>query len=103
PPFPTRRSSDLGLWRMDQLEEAAQYGQQPGQAIAADTDGNGQITPADRVILGSPYPDWIGSVTSNLRYKNWDLSVNLYTRQGVFVAASFLEEFGPQHAQRGRS
>src|SRR5690606_38830310 len=91
-----------GLWRMDQLEEAAQYGQQPGQAIAADTDGNGQITPADRVILGSPYPDWIGSVTSNLRYKNWDLSVNLYTRQGVFVADSFLEEFGPQNAQRGR-
>lgn len=91
-----------GLWRMDQLEEAARYAQQPGQAIAADTDGNGQITPADRVILGSPYPDWIGSVTSNLRYRNWDLSVNLYTRQGVFVADRFLEEFGPQNTQRGR-
>ena len=91
-----------GLWRMDQLEEAARYGQQPGQAIAEDTDGNGQITPADRVILGSPFPDWIGSITSNLRYKNWDLSVNLYTRQGVFVSDSFLEEFGPQNPQRGR-
>lgn len=91
-----------GLWRMDQIAEAAQYGQQPGQAIAADTDGNGTITPADRVILGSPYPDWIGSVTSNLRYKNWDLSVNLYTRQGVFVSDRFLEEFGPQNTQRGR-
>lgn len=91
-----------GLWRMDQLDEAAKLGQQPGQAIAADTDGNGTITSADRVILGSPYPDWIGSITSNLRYRNWDLSVNLYTRQGVFVNDRFLEEFGPQNSQRGR-
>lgn len=92
----------VGLWRMDQAQEAARYGQQPGQAIAADTDGNGTITPNDRVILGSPDPQWIGSFTSNLRFKNWDFSINLYTRQGVFVSDAFLDEFGPNNTQRGR-
>ncbi|MFD1771541.1 SusC/RagA family TonB-linked outer membrane protein [Sphingobacterium suaedae] len=92
----------VGLWRMDQLEEAAKYGQQPGQAIAADTDGNGTITSADRTILGSPDPKWIGSVTSNLRFRNWDFSFNFYTRQGMFVSDAFLDEFGPNNTQRGR-
>lgn len=92
----------IGLWRMDQAEEAARLGQQPGQAIAADTDGNGTINSDDRTILGSPDPQWIGSVTSNLRYKNWDFSFNFYTRQGMFVSDAFLDEFGPNNAQRGR-
>lgn len=91
-----------GLWRMDQIDEAALLGQQPGQAIAADSDGNGVITPNDRVVLGSPDPQWIGSFTSNLRFKNWDFSFNLYTRQGVFVSDAFLDEFGPNNTQRGR-
>lgn len=92
----------VGLWRMDQLEQAAAWGQQPGQAIADDTDGDGAITPADRVILGSPDPTWFGSFNSNLRYRNWDFSFNIYTRQGMFVSDRFLEEFGPDNTQRGR-
>lgn len=92
----------IGLWRVDQAAEAAALGQQPGQARAADINGDGEITPADRVILGSPDPKWTGSFTSNLRYKNWDLSFNLYARQGMFVDDRFLEEFGPHNTQRGR-
>ncbi|WP_257669149.1 SusC/RagA family TonB-linked outer membrane protein [Parapedobacter tibetensis] len=93
----------IGLWRMDQLNEAAQLGQQPGQAIAQDIDGDGAITPeGDRAILGSVDPQWTGSFTSNLRYKNWDFSFNIFTRQGVFVSDSFLDEFGPHNVQRGR-
>lgn len=92
----------VGLWRVDQAAEAALVGQQPGQAIAADTDGDGQITLNDRVILGSSDPKWTGSFTSNLRYKSWDLSFNFFTRQGIFVDDRFLQEFGPDNTQRGR-
>jgi len=92
----------IGIWRMDQAAEAAEWGQQPGQAIAQDVDGNGAITGDDRVILGSVDPDWTGSITSNIRFKNWDFSFNLYARQGSFVADRFLEEFGPHNNQRGR-
>src|SRR5690606_2215526 len=56
----------------------------------------------DRVVLGHENPDWTGSVTSNIRFKNWDFSFNIYTRQGSFVADAFLEEFGPHNNQRGR-
>jgi len=93
----------IGIWRMDQAAEAAKWGQQPGQGIAEDIDGDGAITSAnDRVILGHVDPDWTGSLTSSMRYKNWDFSFNLYARQGSFVSDSFLEEFGPHNNQRGR-
>jgi TonB-linked SusC/RagA family outer membrane protein len=92
-----------GIWKMSQAEEALKWGQQPGQSIAQDQNGDGRITAADdRVILGSPDPTWTGSVTSNIRYKNWDFSFNFFTRQGVFVNDRFLEEFGPGNNQRGR-
>lgn len=57
----------------------------------------------DRVILGHNDPDWTGSITSTLSYKNFDLSFNIYTRQGVFVNDYFLQEFGVgASGQRGR-
>lgn len=93
----------IGIWKMAQADEALKWGQQPGQAIAEDINGDGAITASqDRVILGSPYPKWTGSLTSNLRFRNWDLSFHFFTRQGVFLADRFLEEFGPQNNQRGR-
>jgi len=93
----------IGIWKMDQAAEAAKWGQQPGQAIAQDINGDGAITTKDdRVILGSPDPDWTGSFTSNIRYKNLDFSFNLYARYGSFISDPFLEEFGPKNTQRGR-
>ena len=93
----------IGIWRMDQAEEAASWGQQPGQAIAQDISNNGSITAADdRVILGQVDPRWTGSLTSNMRFRNWDFSFNIFTRQGSFVSDRFLEEFGPHNNQRGR-
>ena len=92
----------IGLWRMDQIDQAATFGQQPGQAIAQDMNGDGNITPEDRTILGGPDPSWIGSFTNNLQYKNFDFSFNLYARQGMFISSPFLDEFGPNSTQRGR-
>ena len=75
----------------------------PGYAKAVDTNGDGEMTTDDRIILGSSNPDWTGSLTSTLRYKNFDFSFNIYTRQGVFVNDRFLQEFGPSaNSQRGR-
>ena len=61
------------------------------------------MTTDDRVILGSVDPSWTGSVTSTLSYKQFDVSFNIYTRQGVFVNDRFLQEFGPSsNSQRCR-
>jgi TonB-linked SusC/RagA family outer membrane protein len=93
----------IGVWKSTEAVEAAKWGEQPGQAIAEDISKDGVITAAkDRVILGSPDPTWTGSITSELNYKNWDFSFNIYTRQGSFVKDEFLGEFGSTNTQRGR-
>jgi len=93
----------IGIWKSNQADEAAKWGQQPGQAIAGDLNGDGVITTTgDRTILGSVDPSWTGNFSSNLIYKNWDFSFNIFTRQGAFVSDRFLEEFGAANIQRGR-
>ncbi|MGB3144758.1 MAG: TonB-dependent receptor [Maribacter sp.] len=48
-----------------------------GDAEWLDRDGNITNTPgsADRVVTGSPLPDFFGGITNTFRYKNLDLSI----------------------------
>lgn len=50
-----------------------------------DLNGDGVIDPDDRTILGSPYPDFIWSVSNNLRYRNFDLSIMFQGSHGAEV------------------
>ncbi len=47
-----------------------------------DIDGNGTINALDRVILGSPYPDFTYGLNNNFSYKGFDLNVFLQGVQG---------------------
>lgn len=49
---------------------------QTGDAEWLDADGNITLNPgsADRVVTGSPLPDFSGGMTNTLNYKNFDLS-----------------------------
>lgn len=70
-------------------------GAKPGQPHVEDIpDENGvkdgQITSdKDRIILGTPYPKWIGGMTNTIQYKNFDLSIFVYTRQGEQKLSNF--------------
>lgn len=65
-----------------------------GTAKVMDLNGDGVIDiDNDMKVLGSPIPTWIGGVTTTLVYKNWDLSANLYTNQGVLIYSPFHTEF----------
>ncbi|WP_321424957.1 TonB-dependent receptor [uncultured Bacteroides sp.] len=76
---------------------------QPGYAKAIDTDGDQKMSEKDKVILGHTDPTWTGSLSSTLQYRNFDLSFNIYTRQGSFINDAFLAEFGTAaNSQRGR-
>lgn len=77
---------------MDQLNSApVQFGQSvgtaPGQTYLGDVkyvdvNGDGKIDDGDRTIIGDPNPKLNIGFTNNFKYKNFDLSVFLYSVLG---------------------
>lgn len=55
---------------------------QPGDVRVIDQDGNGQIDDRDNVFTNTD-PDWYGSITNTISYKNFDLFADIYIVQGA--------------------
>ncbi len=92
-----------GIWQADEAAEAASYGQTEGQAKVVDVNNDGVIDPDDdRMVLGSNDPDWWGSFSTKFRYKGVDLSLMLFTNQGMFVNSGFHSNFVDMR-DRGRA
>ncbi|MEP3838607.1 MAG: TonB-dependent receptor [Algibacter sp.] len=86
----------IGIWQLDEAAEANSYQYFPGQEKYKDQNGDGSLNSADDyVILGQVSPDWIGGMTNTFTYKNLDLSVQVYTRQGSFGHSEFYNNFVP--------
>jgi TonB-linked SusC/RagA family outer membrane protein len=56
-----------------------------GSAIYFDADGNDTINALDRVIVGSPHPDYFGGLTNRLAYGPLDLNVFLSFSRGAEI------------------
>lgn len=78
------------------------YGFYEGSMKVVDQNQDGVIDSKDRVVQGHVLPNWTGSFTSNLYYKNWDFSFSIYTKQGQTVASPFIQEF-MDYSDRGRT
>lgn len=67
-----------------------------GDAIFDDVNEDGEITDADRQIVGSPHPDFTGGFSNELRWKGFDLSAMLYFNYGneVFHASRVFTDDG---------
>jgi hypothetical protein len=74
----------LGLFtsQTDVDNHAEQTGAAPGFLKFDDTDNDGTITPEDRVIIGSPHPDFTYGLNLDLSYKGFDLNAYFYGSQG---------------------
>ncbi|HRJ30074.1 MAG TPA: TonB-dependent receptor [Cyclobacteriaceae bacterium] len=70
----------IGIWQLG--EDAAAYGQQPGQIKFRDVDNNGVIDAEDRKIIGNQQADWQGGITNRFTWKGFDMSFVVYIRQG---------------------
>ena len=57
---------------------ASQDGARPGRMRFMDTNGDGQVTAADRTVIGNPHPDFIGGLDLGARWKNWDLQTSFF-------------------------
>jgi TonB-linked SusC/RagA family outer membrane protein len=97
----------IGVWQQSQAAQAATYGQIPGQyrvqdittsglntgtPTAANLNPDGVINSNDRQVLGSSIPSWFGGITNSFKYKDFDFSVVVYTRQGTFEQSVFLTQ-----------
>ena len=82
-----------GIWQTNEAEEAAKYARVPGQIKTADLDNSGTVNDADRIIVGTPEPDFVANMVNSFRLYDWDLSFELYCRWGHMINAGV---FGQQ-------
>ncbi len=55
----------------------------PGDVKWVDTNGDGQISEADKTIIGNPAADFNYGFTTNLSYKKFTLSINIFGSYGA--------------------
>jgi hypothetical protein len=80
----------IGIWQADEADMAAQMeAKVPGEIKLKDQDGDGVITPDDRVIIGSDVPDFYGGITNTFNYKGFDMSFFLYFKYGQEIFSNF--------------
>ncbi len=86
----------IGVWQENEAEEAAKYGQKPGDARAFDVNKDYRISQDDNVFMGVRDPKVRLSLTNNfVLYKNWDVSFNLYSYLGhKKTTTDYLNYFG---------
>lgn len=70
----------IGIWQTG--EDAAAYGQAPGQIKFRDQDDDGDIDADDRKVIGNQQADWQGGITNRFSWKGFDLSFVIYARHG---------------------
>jgi TonB-linked SusC/RagA family outer membrane protein len=61
----------------------------PGKIKLLDVNGDKKINDEDRVILGQRYPKIMAALNNQMKYKNFDLSVMLYSNFGGMLKNSF--------------
>ncbi len=76
-----------GIWQIADSIQAKGFGQSPGSVRVVDTNKDGAISLAtgkdDRQVLGTQLPNYIVGMTNRLNYKDFDLSFQLYYRNGT--------------------
>lgn len=79
--------TQVGIWQEDEIEAGEHLNWDPvakaGDYKLADLNGDGQITEADKSVLGQTSPKWIGGMTNTFSYKNLSLSIFIQTVQGA--------------------
>ncbi len=88
----------LGIWQTAEQDQAALFGQKPGDIKVKDQNGDGKIDAVnDRVVLaGENRPNWYGGLNNKVTFKGFDLSVYLFARWGQTINPSFLGRYDRQ-------
>jgi TonB-linked SusC/RagA family outer membrane protein len=80
----------IGIWQADEKEEAANFGQFPGEIKIEDLNGDGRITlNDDRKVLGNDVPKAYGGFKNKFSFKGIDLEFFFYYRLGFMINSEF--------------
>ncbi len=66
----------------DVASSPKQDGAAPGRIKFRDVNGDGKIDLADRTVIGSPHPDFTGSLDMGIRRGLWDVNATVFTSHG---------------------
>ena len=73
-----------GIWQEgEDIANSAQPNALPGHPKFVDTNSDGTIDAEDKVILGSPFPDWTFGFNNRFSYDKFNLEVYFLGVQGV--------------------
>lgn len=78
----------IGIWQLDEADEAALYNREPGDIKLKDQNGDTLINEKDRKVLGSSQPIMQGGFSTTWGYKRFDLSVVGYYRVGGMIMST---------------
>lgn len=72
-----------GVWQLDEADEAASWGSQPGFVKFKDVNGDHLLNAEDRQFHGQIDPKLIWGLTNSFSYKNFKLDVFIHGVHGV--------------------
>ncbi len=78
-----------GIWQIADSVEMKRYGRKPGDIRIVDQNNDGKIDANDRIVLGSPFPKWTGSLSTRFSWKGFDLSAMAVARWGQTMDDAF--------------
>jgi hypothetical protein len=82
-----------GIWQLDDdIASSHMPDAKPGAIKIKDANPDNKIDDTDRVIMYRD-PNWIGTLSTGLRYKGFDLSAELYISSGGTRYNSYLTSF----------
>lgn len=86
----------LGIWQESERDQAARYGEIPGDVKVEDVNNDGKYTNADKQFLGSTTPRFRWTLRNDFTlFRNFDFSFNIYSNWGHKQASTdYLNNFG---------
>jgi TonB-dependent starch-binding outer membrane protein SusC len=75
----------LGIWQLNEAEEAAKYGKEPGDMKLRDVNNDGRYTPSDdKVFQGYKKPQYLLGFRNDVQWKNFELSAFIRADLGFY-------------------
>ena len=90
----------IGIWQLGEEAEAKLNSQEPGDIKVQDTDGDGKITPNDRVVY-SQRPDVTFGINNTFNYRDFEFSFFVYARLGQWIDYEYNRGFKTDGLENG--